>query len=203
MLNALVSVRNATAASRKLMIWSRSIDRLQLSSLTTDDLHSSVSVGRRSHSRQVSRVAGSISDGVFSRYIDRSDEAVTSARDIDDEPIPVLSVAQHATQSGNMDREVGRFDEKIRPDLCHQFLLADQFAGAIKQDDQDFQSAASNWYWLVTLEQKKLGRKQPKPSECKLVWRGAGWIGSLLEERLVRMRASNVTARRGPRFAMR
>src|SRR5262249_16759916 len=130
------------------------------------NLRSLVSVGRTSRSRLVSRVAKSISDSVlWLRYVERGDEAVASSGNIDDEPVAVFSVAQHAAQCRNMDRKVGRLDESIRPDVCHQFLLADQLACAVKQDNQDFQSAAPKGQRLFAFEQKKLCREQAKWSE--------------------------------------
>src|SRR5215813_11490004 len=77
------------------------------------------------------------------RYLDRCDETVASPGNVNDEPISTVSVAQRATQGGNMDCEVGRLDEHVRPDARHQLLLADQCTGVIEQDDQDLQRTAS------------------------------------------------------------
>ena len=116
------------------------------------------------------------------------DEAVASPGNIDDESIPVSSVAQRATQCGHMDGEIGRLDEDIGPNASHQFLLADQLTGAFKQSNQDFQSATSERHRLVAFQQKKLRREQAKRSERNFGWRGAGRFGSLLEEWRVRIR---------------
>jgi hypothetical protein len=96
---------------------------------------------------------------------DRGDEAVASPGDIDDEPIAVSSVAQHATQRGNMDREIRWLDKYVGPNPRHQLLLADQLTWAFEQHHQDLQSPASDGHWLVAFQQKKLGREQPKRPE--------------------------------------
>src|SRR5215475_10140407 len=103
---------------------------------------------------------------VFSpRYLNWRDETVAAPGNIDNESISILPVAQHAAQSGHMDRKVSRHDENTRPDVCHQFLLTNDFTCAIKQNDQDLQSAASKRHRFVAFEQKKLRRKEAKRSE--------------------------------------
>src|SRR4030095_15593156 len=71
---------------------------------------------------------------------DGGHEAVASPGNVDDEPVPVAAVAQPAAQRGNVDSEIGRFDEYVGPDAFHQLSLADQITGPFKQNDQDFQS---------------------------------------------------------------
>jgi hypothetical protein len=96
---------------------------------------------------------------------DWRNEAVASPGNIDDEPIPVSSVAQHATQRRNMDREIRRLDKYVRPNPAHQFLLADQLTWALEQHHQDLQSPAPDGHWLVAFQQKKLCGEQPKRPE--------------------------------------
>ena len=67
---------------------------------------------------------------------------------------PISSVAQRATQCGNVDGKIGRLDENIRPNASHQFLLADQLTWVFKQNNQDFQSTTSEGHWLVAVQQK-------------------------------------------------
>jgi hypothetical protein len=57
---------------------------------------------------------------------------------VDNESIPVSSVAQRATQCRNMDGKIGRRDKNIGPNASRQFLLADQLTSAFKQNNQDF-----------------------------------------------------------------
>jgi hypothetical protein len=94
------------------------------------------------------------------RYPDRGYEPIAAPWHIDNEPISITSVAQRATQCRDMDGEVCRVDEYVRPNPTHQLFLADQFTGSFKQNNQDFQSATSEGYWLVAFQQKKLFRKQ-------------------------------------------
>jgi hypothetical protein len=63
---------------------------------------------------------------------DWGDEAVASPGNIDDEPIPVTSVAQRATQCRDKDSKIGRLDKNIRPDATHQLLLADHLTWSFK-----------------------------------------------------------------------
>jgi hypothetical protein len=99
------------------------------------------------------------------RQLNQADEAVAAPGYIYDEPIAIAPIAQRATQRGNMDCKVGRLDKRVRPDSPHQFLLADQLTGALKQHNQDFQSATPKAHWLVAFEQKKLSREQAKRAE--------------------------------------
>src|SRR5262245_19426370 len=96
---------------------------------------------------------------------DRGNETVTSPRDVDDEAIPLSSVAQRAAQRKNMDSQVGGLDKNTGPDASHQFLLADQAPWPFKQNNQDFQSTTSERNCLVAFEQKKLCRQKAKRSE--------------------------------------
>src|SRR5215470_9327331 len=80
------------------------------------------------------------------------DEAVASPGNIDNEPISVLPVAQHATQCGDMDCQIGRLDKNVGPHASHQFLLADQFTRTFQQDNQDFQSTTSERHRPLVFE---------------------------------------------------
>jgi hypothetical protein len=70
------------------------------------------------------RDGGSRSVRVFS-YLHGGDEAVAAPGDIYNEPVAIAPITQRATQRGNMDRKVGRFDKDVRPNPTHQLLLAD------------------------------------------------------------------------------
>jgi hypothetical protein len=107
---------------------------------------------------------------------DWGDEAVASPGNIDDEPIALSSVAQRTTQCGDMNGKIGRLDKNIGPDTSHQFLLTDQLAWSLKQDNQDFQSTASDGRWLVAFKQKKLCPEQAKWSEGNFGWRGTAGV---------------------------
>src|SRR5262249_6845478 len=96
---------------------------------------------------------------LVSRHINRGDEAVATPGDVDDEPMPVATIAQRATQCGHVDRQVGRFDKYIWPNPGHQVLLADQLTTAFKQSNQDLKSPTPERYGRVALPQKKLRRK--------------------------------------------
>jgi hypothetical protein len=109
---------------------------------------------------------------------DWSDEAVASPRNIDDEPITVSSIAQHATQRGDMDREIRRLDKYIGPNPSHQLLLTDQLTWAFEQHHQYLQRPASDGHWFVVFQQKKLGREQPKRPEGNVDRCSSGWYGS-------------------------
>jgi hypothetical protein len=62
------------------------------------------------------------------RYPNRGDEPVTAPMNIDDEPVPITSIAQRAAQSGHLHGEVPWLDKYIGPNPIHQFLLGDQLA---------------------------------------------------------------------------
>jgi len=96
---------------------------------------------------------------------DCANELVSSARNINDEPISVLSVAQRAAQSRNMDGQICRTDKDIWPNAVGQFLLADKLTCALNQSNQDFQCTTSQRHWLVAFQQQKLCRKQAKRPE--------------------------------------
>ena len=84
---------------------------------------------------------------------DVGDEKVAASGNIDNESIPVSSVAQRAAQCGNMDSEIGWLDKDIGPNASQQFLLSDQLAGTFQQSNEDFQSTASQLHWLIALQQ--------------------------------------------------
>jgi hypothetical protein len=97
--------------------------------------------------------------------VDWGDEAVASPRNIDDEPIAVPSVVERATQCRDMDGKIGRLDKDIGPNACHQLLLGDHLTGSLEQNNQDFQSTASEGRWLIAFKQKKLRWEQAKRPE--------------------------------------
>jgi hypothetical protein len=80
-----------------------------------------------------------------------------------------------------MDREVCRLDKYVRPNPTHQFLLADQLTWSFKQNNQDFQSATSEMYWLVAFEQEKLCREQAERPECNVALCRDGSVGPFYE----------------------
>jgi hypothetical protein len=53
-------------------------------------------------------------------------------------------------------------NERVGPDPRHQLVLADHFAGALDEGNQDIESAASDANGLVALEQEPLSREQPE-----------------------------------------
>jgi len=53
-------------------------------------------------------------------------------------------------------------DENIGPNASHQILLADHLSVALKQSNQDFQSATSERHGLVAFQQKELRSKKAK-----------------------------------------
>src|SRR5215510_9169858 len=116
--------------------------------------------------------------------------------------MPVPTVTQRATQRRHMDREVGRLDKDIRPNPSHQVLFADQLTSPFEQGNQYLQSATSEGYRLVALQQKKLRRKQAKRSERNVGW-STGQSDSLLEEWLVGIRTVNGASDIKPRFGMK
>jgi hypothetical protein len=55
---------------------------------------------------------------------------------IDDEPVPITSVAQRAAQIGYLHGEVFWIDKYIWPNPFHQFLLGNQLAWPFQQSDK-------------------------------------------------------------------
>ena len=56
--------------------------------------------------------------------------------------------------------------KNIGPNASHQPLLADQLTWPFKQNDQDFESPASEGRRLGAFKQKELCQEQAKRSEC-------------------------------------
>lgn len=73
-----------------------------------------------------------------------------------------------------MDGEIGRLDEKIRPDASHQVLLGDQLTRPFKQNNQNFESATAKRDRLAAVQQEKLGGAQAERSEENFSW---PWVG--------------------------
>src|ERR1700730_4749953 len=96
---------------------------------------------------------------LVTRRGDCANELVAPAGDINYEPISVSSVTQRATQCRNMDGQILRPNRDIGPNARHQILLADQLTRTLAQNNQDFQRATSERYWLVAFQQKKLCRE--------------------------------------------
>src|SRR5215467_3778301 len=101
-------------------------------------------------------------------------KTIAAPGDIDDEPIPVASVAQRAAQCRNMDREVGRLDEYVRPNASHQLLPGDQFARSFEQDNKYLQGATPERHRFVAFQEKKLRPKQAERSERNFARHRAG-----------------------------
>src|SRR5438552_14113363 len=102
-----------------------------------------------------------------------------------------------------MNREVGGLNENIGPNASHQILLADQLSVALKQSNQDFQSATSESHGLVAFQQTEPRSKQAKRSERNFCWRCVGWFGSFLEEWPGRIRTLNGASDVKLRFQMK
>src|SRR5580692_11256895 len=86
----------------------------------------------------------------------RRDEIVAPPYDSGDVAIVALSVAEGTTQSADLYLQVGFFDERVRPGLGDQLVLADYLAGAFDQGGQYVERAAAKSHRLVTLEQEAL-----------------------------------------------
>jgi hypothetical protein len=92
-------------------------------------------------------------------------KTIAAPRDIDNESIPIASIAQRAAQCRNMHREVGRLDKQVRPHPSHQLLLGDQLARPFEQDGEYMHGAAAERHRFVAFQQKKLRRQQAEWSE--------------------------------------
>src|SRR5258705_400557 len=72
---------------------------------------------------------------LLTRRGDCANELVSTAGNIDDEPISVLPVAQRPTQCRNMDGQILRANMDIGPNAIHQFLFADQLRRTLEQSN--------------------------------------------------------------------
>jgi hypothetical protein len=89
--------------------------------------------------------------------------------------ILALSVAKGATQSADLDLQIGLPDEGLRPGAGYQLLLADHLAGAFDQSGEDVKGAAAEPHWLVALQQEPLRRKQPERTKRDRASIQLGW----------------------------
>jgi hypothetical protein len=76
-----------------------------------------------------------------------------------------LTVAKGAAERGDVDAQIPVFDERIRPDPADKFVLADDIAGSLDQDNQQFKRTASDADLIVAAQQQTLGRQQPEWTE--------------------------------------
>jgi hypothetical protein len=74
----------------------------------------------------------------------------------------ILTVAQGAPQSADLNLQVRFLDKRPRPGSGDELLLADHFARVFDQNRQDIEGAAAEPYRLIAFEQKPLRRKEPE-----------------------------------------
>ena len=94
--------------------------------------------------------------------MDGRNEAIAASRDIGDEALPGLSVAEGAAQGGDMDLQIALFHEGVGPYAVEQLLLAQDLARPLQKGDQDVAGTAAEVHRLIAFEQQLLRGKQPE-----------------------------------------
>ncbi|MNF91658.1 hypothetical protein D3C84_742690 [compost metagenome] len=84
------------------------------------------------------------------------DKAITALGNVDDVALPVLPVAQCATQRGDMHAQVDLLDHRSRPDECDELVLADHVARTLDQHLQDIQGPPAHAQRPVPIEDQPL-----------------------------------------------
>jgi hypothetical protein len=74
----------------------------------------------------------------------------------------ILTVAEGAPQSADLNLQIRFLDERLRPGSGDQFLLADHLARVFDQNREDIEGAAAEPHRLIALEQEPLPRKEPE-----------------------------------------
>ena len=94
-------------------------------------------------------------------------EAVSLSLACVDEPPAILSIAQHSSESGNLELEVAFSDVRVGPDSSQQLSLGDPLAGPFKQSHEEVEGAASYADGFAAFQQKSLARKNLEMAERK------------------------------------
>ena len=123
----------------------------------------------RDRSRQMARrFRGSWrqrADGIARGLVEahhRCHEAIAAARHGADVLIAGAFVAEQFAQGGDVDAQVGLFDEGVRPDPLEQVFLADQVFSAVDQRNQQIQRPAAEPQRLAIAQQNPACRIQPE-----------------------------------------
>src|ERR1700688_4335628 len=96
---------------------------------------------------------------------DWRNETVASSRNGGDESPPALTVAKGAAQSADLHLQIRFFHERLLPNSGHEFLFADNLAGAFDQSCQDVKRAVAEPRWRIALEQEPSLYKELKRSK--------------------------------------
>ena len=76
-----------------------------------------------------------------------------------------MAVAEGAAQCAHLNLEVRFLNERLRPDLGDQLLLADHLTGVFHQRRQDVEGAAAELHRPAAFEQQALLCEEPERSE--------------------------------------
>src|SRR5277367_7178449 len=77
----------------------------------------------------------------FRKNGDRRSEAIAAPRYVDNVSRAILPIAERATKRGDVDPNIGLFDERIGPDLPGEFSLVDNLTGSLDEDLQNRQGS--------------------------------------------------------------
>jgi hypothetical protein len=85
-----------------------------------------------------------------------------------------LTITKGFSDQGYLRSEITLIDSDAWPDTREQFVLGDDFAGALNQHNQEVERTSTDVNWCVSLKQQ-LGRgpqaKWPKPDRAVNRWR--------------------------------
>jgi hypothetical protein len=76
----------------------------------------------------------------------QTQQAVSAARNSDDEPFTVGSLIESLSQIRNVDLDIAVLDDDTWPDFGHQFSLRDDFALGLCQNTKNVERSASQLY---------------------------------------------------------
>jgi len=93
-------------------------------------------------------------------------ESVAAFGDGCDAWASVGEVAEHFSEQGDVDGQVGFFDEAVRPDFFHQHFAGDQMSVAGNEGNQHLKGLGCERNWGLFPEQQLLGRVQPKGTKA-------------------------------------
>jgi hypothetical protein len=80
-----------------------------------------------------------------------------------------LAIAKGLSYERDLNSEITLNDGKASPDTSEQFLLADDLARALNQNDQEVECASADMNGSISLEQQMrcgLQTKRPKPNRA-------------------------------------
>ena len=96
---------------------------------------------------------------------DLPDKPVTALRHGLDVMPPAIFVIQGAPDRGDVLRQVGLFDERLRPQALHQFVFGQQVPAVFDEQEESVKRFGRQGHGLIVTQKLALGRVQPERTE--------------------------------------